>query len=86
VTVPPSEQGALSTCLRTIIGALPRPVPLYCLVGALTVNAWGRLRTTQDIDVLVMSRGADHTNLIQSLVSPPANNLTADRQSVRLLS
>ena len=67
--MPPSEQGALSTYLRTIIAALPCPVPRYCLVGALAVNASGRIRTTQDIDLLVMSRGTEHTDLIGSLVS-----------------
>jgi hypothetical protein len=65
----PIEQGPLSAYLRTVIEALPHPPPLYCLIGALAVNAWGRIRTTQDIDLLVMPRGTEHTDLIQSLVS-----------------
>jgi hypothetical protein len=68
-TVPPGEPGGLAGYLRTIIEALPHPAPLYCLVGALAGNAWGRIRTTQDVDLLVMSRETDRTDLIQSLVS-----------------
>src|SRR5438128_251100 len=55
-TVPPAEQARLADCLRAAIEALPPSPPLYCLVGALAVNAWGRIRTTQDIDLLVLSQ------------------------------
>lgn len=67
--MPPTEQGPLSAYLRTVIEALPHPPPLYCLIGALAVNAWGRIRTTQDIDLLVRSREKDKSDLAQSLMS-----------------
>lgn len=53
--------------LRAVIEALPHPPPLYCLVGALAVNAWGRVRSTQDIDLLVLSQEPARADLIGSL-------------------
>ena len=50
-----ADQGQFASYLRTVVEALPHPGPLYCLVGALAVNAWGRVRSTRDIDLLVLS-------------------------------
>lgn len=63
------EQGRLAGYLRAVIEALPHPPSPYCLVGALAVNAWGRIRTTQDIDLLVLSEESVRSELIASLSS-----------------
>jgi len=55
--------------LRAVIEALPDPPPPYCLVGALAVNAWGRLRATQDVDLLVLSQDSTRADLADSLAS-----------------
>lgn len=63
------EQGRLAGYLQAVIEALPQPAPPYCLVGALAVNAWGRIRTTQDIDLLVLSQESVRSELVGSLSS-----------------
>ncbi len=69
MTVSLAEQGRLADYLRTVIEALPNPPPLYCLVGAMAVNAWGRIRTTQDIALLVLSEESVQLNLTNALVA-----------------
>jgi hypothetical protein len=68
-TMPPDDPGSFSDYLRTVIDALPEPAPPYCLIGALAVNAWGRLRTTKDIDLLVLSDETAKLQLTDSLVA-----------------
>ncbi len=65
--MPPADQGRFAGYLRTIVEALPQPSPLYCLVGALAVNAWGRVRSTRDIDLLVLSDEPSRSLVINSL-------------------
>lgn len=67
--MPPAEQGPLAGYLRRVIEALPQPASPYCLVGALAVNAWGRVRTTQDIDLLVLSEEPARAAVTDSLVA-----------------
>ncbi len=59
----------MASCLRAVIAALPHPPPRYCLVGALAVNAWGRIRSTQDIDLLVLAQGPARAELTDSLIA-----------------
>jgi len=57
--MPPADQGLLASYLQAVLEALPQPTPSpYCLIGALAVNAWGCLRATQDIDLLVLYQEA----------------------------
>lgn len=67
--MPPIEQGPLAGYLRRIIEALPQPAFPYCLVGALAVNAWGPVRATQDIDLLVLSAEPARAAITDSLVA-----------------
>jgi hypothetical protein len=67
-SMPPVDHGPLADYLKTVIEALPHPVPSYCLIGALAVTAWGQVRTTQDIDLLVLSQEPARTELIEALV------------------
>ncbi len=67
--MPPDDQDQLAGSLRAVLDALPRPTPPYCLIGALAVNAWGRLRATQDIDLLVLSEVAVRSDLTDSLIA-----------------
>jgi hypothetical protein len=62
-----ANQGQFASYLRTVVEALPHPAPLYCLVGAFAVNAWGRVRSTQDIDLLVLSDEPTRVKVIDSL-------------------
>lgn len=59
----------MASYLRSVIEALPNPPPLYCLIGALALGAWGRVRSTQDIDLLVISQDSARTGLSESLAS-----------------
>lgn len=65
----PDDQDPLASYLRAVLDAFPQPAPPYCLIGALAVNAWGRLRATQDIDLLVLSEEAVRAELTDSLLS-----------------
>lgn len=67
--MPPAEQSPLAVYLRRVIEALPQPASPYCVVGALAVNAWGRVRTTQDIDLLVLSDEAARAAVTDSLIA-----------------
>ncbi|MGH7254808.1 MAG: hypothetical protein ACREI3_03435 [Nitrospirales bacterium] len=67
--MPSPEPGRLAGYLRTVIEALPLPPPRYCVIGALAVNAWGRIRTTQDIDLLVLSQESVRAAVTGSLIS-----------------
>lgn len=40
--------------LQSLIQVLPEPHSSYCLIGALALGAWGQVRATQDIDVLIL--------------------------------
>lgn len=62
-----ADQGPFASYLRAVIEALPNPTPCYCLVGALAVNAWGRARSTRDIDLLMLSDQPTKTQVIGSL-------------------
>jgi hypothetical protein len=62
-----ADQGRFAGYLRTILEALPQPTPLYCLVGALAVNAWGRVRSTRDIDLLMLSDESTRVQVVTSL-------------------
>lgn len=67
--MPHGDHGPLAGYLKTVIEALPHPTPPYCLVGALAVNAWGLVRTTQDIDLLVLSQEPARAELIDALLA-----------------
>lgn len=58
---------SLEHFLRTILGSLPTPPPPYCLVGALALGAWGRIRSTKDIDLLMLAEESQRTRLVNSL-------------------
>lgn len=62
----PASHDSLADYLHAIVAALPPSSP-YCLVGALAVNAWGRLRATNDIDLLVLADVPARTELIDAL-------------------
>jgi hypothetical protein len=64
----PANPDSLSDYLRAIVTALPQSSP-YCLVGALAVNAWGRLRATKDIDLLILSDVPARTEVIDALLA-----------------
>lgn len=64
----PASPDSLADYLQAIVTALPQSSP-YCLVGALAVNAWGRLRATKDIDLLVLSDLPARTELIDTLLA-----------------
>jgi len=63
-----SEHGPFAAFLKTVIEALPEPAPAYCLIGALAVSAWGHVRSTRDIDLLVLSDEPARSELIKSLI------------------
>lgn len=44
----------LHQTLNLFLQALPPDSPPYCLIGALAVGTWGRVRATQDLDFLMM--------------------------------
>lgn len=68
--MPPADQGPLASYLQAVLEALPQPTtPPYCLIGALAVNAWGRLRATQDIDLLVLYQEATQAELTNALIA-----------------
>jgi len=64
----PASPDSLADYLQAIVAALPQSSP-YCLVGALAVNAWGRLRSTQDIDLLVLADVPSRTELMDALLA-----------------
>ncbi len=64
----PASPDSLADYLHTIITALPESTS-YCLVGALAVNAWGRLRATKDIDLLVLADLPIRTEVIDALLA-----------------
>jgi hypothetical protein len=64
--IPPASRDSHADYLHAIVAALP-PTSPYCLVGALAVNAWGRLRATNDIDLLVLADVPARTELIDAL-------------------
>lgn len=67
--MPPADQDPFATYLQTVITALPPSTPHYCVIGALAVNAWGRVRSTQDIDLLILSREPARAKLINGLLA-----------------
>ena len=64
-----AEHGPFAAFLKTVIEALPEPAPPYCLIGALAVSAWGHVRSTRDIDLLVLSDEPARSQFIESLVA-----------------
>jgi hypothetical protein len=64
----PASHDSIADYLHTIVTALPPSSP-YCLVGALAVNAWGRLRATKDIDLLVLADAPARRELIEALLA-----------------
>jgi predicted nucleotidyltransferase len=67
--MPSADHGPFAAFLKTVIEALPQPTPAYCLIGALAVAAWGHVRSTRDIDLLVLSEEPGRTELIDSLMA-----------------
>lgn len=61
------DPSALELYLRTILNTLPNPGPPYCLVGAIAIGAWGRIRSTKDIDLLVIAAEPQRARLTSSL-------------------
>jgi hypothetical protein len=68
MSMSPPNRDSLADYLHAVVTALPEQT-LYCLVGALAVNAWGRLRATQDIDLLVLSDVPSRTELLDALLA-----------------
>lgn len=64
----PDQADRMAALLKAIVEALPDSPP-SCLVGALAVNAWGRLRATQDIDLLVLADEPARAALLASLAT-----------------
>lgn len=64
----PANRDSLADYLQAIVAALPQS-STYCLVGALAVNAWGRLRSTKDIDLLVLADLPARTKLLDALLA-----------------
>lgn len=62
----PASHDSFADYLHAIVTALPKSTS-YCLVGALAVNAWGRIRATNDIDLLVLADVPARTELIDAL-------------------
>jgi hypothetical protein len=50
--------------LKLLLEALPDPAPDYCLIGGLALGAWGQVRATQDIDLLMMLDDTQRTRLL----------------------
>lgn len=50
----PSHHSSLLATLKTLLTAFPPEGPAYCLIGALALGAWGRVRATHDIDLLIL--------------------------------
>jgi hypothetical protein len=67
--MPLADHGPLADYLKAVIEALPHPAPAYCLIGAMAANTWGRVRSTQDIDLLILSQEPDRTKLIDALLA-----------------
>ena len=57
------DQSALELYLRAILESLPDPAPTYCLIGALALGAWGRIRSTKDIDLLTVAHESQRSQL-----------------------
>jgi hypothetical protein len=75
--MPSTDHGPFAAFLKTVIEALPEPAPAYCLIGALAVSAWGHVRSTRDIDLLVLSDEPARSKLIESLL---ANGFVRDSE------
>lgn len=67
--MPSADDGPFAAFLKTVIEALPEPAPPYCLIGALAVSAWGHVRSTRDIDLLVLPDEPARSELVESLVA-----------------
>ena len=67
--MPSADHGPFAALLKTVIEALPQPAPPYCLIGALAVSAWGYVRSTRDIDLLVLSDEPARSQLVEGLVA-----------------
>ena len=67
--MPSADDGPFAAFLKTVIEALPEPAPPYCLIGALAVSAWGHVRSTRDIDLLVLSDEPARSELVERLVA-----------------
>ncbi len=65
----PSDHQTLLQALQSIIKALPPSPPPYCLIGALALGAWGQVRATQDIDLLVLLED-DQLDRLQEVLAP----------------
>jgi len=65
----PSDHQTLLQALQSIINALPPSPPPYCLIGALALGAWGQVRATQDIDLLVLLED-DQLDGLQEVLAP----------------
>jgi len=63
----PPDRQSLEEYLRTIVDTLPTPTPAYCIVGALALGAWGRIRSTKDIDLLVIAEESERKQLVGTL-------------------
>lgn len=61
---PQQSDPTLFSSLKLLLEALPNPVPDYCLIGGLALGAWGQVRATQDIDLLIMLDETQRTRLL----------------------
>ena len=66
MTTPSHGSGLLAT-LKTLLTAFPPEGPAYCLIGALALGAWGRVRATHDIDLLLLLGEEQTQRLVASL-------------------
>ena len=67
--MPSTDHGPFADFLKTVIESLPEPAPSYCLIGALAVSAWGPVRSTRDVDLLVLSDEPARSKFIESLIA-----------------
>lgn len=66
MTIPGPGPSLLAT-LKTLLTAFPSDGPEYCLIGALALGAWGRVRATHDIDLLILLDEERTQRLLASL-------------------
>ena len=69
--------------LKCLLEVLPSPAPDYCVIGGLALGAWGQVRATQDIDLLIMLDETQRTQLLGILEPFGLLLMSAGRKSIR---
>lgn len=64
------EAPTLVETLKTLVTSLPTvAASQHCLIGALALSAWGQIRATQDIDLMVLFDNQTREELIEALAT-----------------